>query len=82
MSGRSVQPCPNPRRQLIVTNVEQPAIRLDPRRRAPEGDERARQRRVADIDRNGIVQHARMPDGVIAQPSAPQFPSSHSVISV
>src|SRR6516162_3096359 len=58
MSGRSVQPCPNPRRQLIVTNVEQPAIRLDPRRRAPEGDERARQRGVEEIDRDGIVQHA------------------------
>src|SRR5215469_16012017 len=53
-----MQPRPDPRRQFVVTNAEQPALRLNLRRRAPAGDERTRQRGVAKIDPNGIVQHA------------------------
>src|ERR1700746_3872253 len=53
-----MQPRPDPRRRLIVTNAEQAALRLNPGRRAPAGDERARQRGVEKIDRNGVVEHA------------------------
>src|SRR5439155_625503 len=43
---------------FVVTNAEQPALRLNPGRRAPAGDECARQRRVKEINRDGVVQHA------------------------
>src|SRR6516225_163502 len=53
-----MQPRPDPRHRFIVANAEQAALRLDLRRSAPAGDERARQRGVAEIDRDGIVEHA------------------------
>src|SRR5580700_5011510 len=40
---RPVQRRPDPRRRFVVTNAEQPALRVNPGRRAPAGDECARQ---------------------------------------
>ena len=53
-----MQPRPDPRRRFVVTNAEQPALGFNFRSRAPAGDKRSRQRRVEEIDRDGIVQHA------------------------
>ena len=39
-----MQPRPDPRHRFIVANAEQAALRLDLRRSAPAGDERARPR--------------------------------------
>jgi hypothetical protein len=37
---------------------------------------------IEEMDRDRVVEHAAQPRGVIAQPSAPQFSSSHLCISV
>src|SRR5215831_10939264 len=55
---RPVQLRSDPRRRFVATNAEQPVLRLNPGRRAPTGDEGARQSRVEEIDRNGIIEHA------------------------
>jgi len=76
-----MQPGPDALRRLIVANAEHAAFRLNPGCRAPAGDERARERSVDEIDRHSIVNTPRIPDGVVAHPSVPQFSSSQAVIS-
>src|SRR6516162_6241995 len=57
-SRRSVQPRPDPRLQLVLPNPEHASRRLDLRPDAPPGDECARQRRIGEIDRESVIQHA------------------------
>ncbi len=61
-----------------LTHPEHTAIRL---RVGPPGHERARKLGIEKTVQDGIVQHARIPDGVIAQLSARQFSSSQAGIS-
>src|SRR5215813_5547914 len=62
-SGRPVQPRPDPRLRLILAHLEHAAGYLDLRRDTPSGNKRARQRRIGEVDRAGIVQHATRPRG-------------------
>jgi hypothetical protein len=75
-----MQPCPDPRGRLVIANPEHAAFRLNPRPGAPACKECAHERGVEEVDRNSVIQHAAHSDGVIAQPSAPQFSSSQAVI--
>jgi hypothetical protein len=73
--------CSYTRRRLFFSNSEHAAIGLHSGPGAPSGNERARKSGVEEIDRHSVIQHPRSPDGVIAQPSAPQFASSQVVMS-
>ena len=53
-----MQPRPDPRRWLVVTNAEHAILRFDSGPSAPARDERARERCVEEIDRHGVIQHA------------------------
>jgi hypothetical protein len=52
-----------------------------PRPPPPWGDECAGECGVHEIDRDCVIEDAAHPEGVIAQPSDPQFSSSQAVIS-
>ena len=63
-----MEPCPHPRLRLILAHLEYTAgsLRLCPD--APPGNERAGEGGISEIDRDGIVEHAARPEGVMAQP--------------
>src|SRR5215472_7868312 len=48
---------PDPRLRPILPNPEHPASRLGLSPDAPPGDKPARQRRIGEIDREGVIQH-------------------------
>src|SRR5216683_4750218 len=56
-----MQPRPNPRRRLIVPYPEHALRGLDPVPGAPPGHEGARESRVEEVDRQGVIQHAAYP---------------------
>ena len=57
---------PDPRRRLILPYLEHARSRLGFRPDAPPGDEGARERRNREIERDRVVEHPCIPDGVIA----------------
>src|SRR5438105_12169983 len=57
-SGCPVRRCPDARFWLIVAHFEHAAIRLRPGPGAPSGNERAGERGVEKIDRDGVIQQA------------------------
>jgi hypothetical protein len=73
-----MQPRPDPRCWVIIAHRHS---RLDPVTGAPPRYKRAGQCRIEEIDRSGVVGSPRVPECVIAQPSAPQFSSSQVVHS-
>ena len=75
-----MQPRPDPRSRLVLAHLEHAAGRLDLGPHAPPGDEGARERCIREIERDRVVEYPRIPEGVIAQPSAPQFSSSQAVM--
>jgi len=79
LSRRPVQPRPDPRHRLVLSHPERSFGGLDLVADAPARDKRAGERWIGEVDRDRIV---RVPEGVIAQPSAPQFSSSQAVICV
>src|SRR5262249_52017317 len=56
-SRRPVQPCPDPRRRLILTHLENAAGHLGFRPDAPSGNECTGKRRIREINRDRVVQH-------------------------
>src|SRR5215471_11737395 len=48
----------NPRRRLILPDLEHPARGLGSMTDAPPSDERTREGRIREIERNGIIEHA------------------------
>ena|SRR5258707_8710740 len=57
-SRRLVVSCRYAWRRFVVSDAKQTVDRLDPPRSAPSGDERARNRHVGEIDRDGIIDDA------------------------
>jgi hypothetical protein len=68
-----MQSCSEPKQWFILPDLKHTTGRLDLVTGAPSGDESAREHRVDEIDGDGVVKHPRIPDGVMAQPSPPQF---------
>ena len=56
-SRRPVQPCPDPRRRLILAHLEHAAGRLGLGRHAPPGHKGAGERRIREMNRDRVVQH-------------------------
>ena len=56
-----MQPCPDPRLRLIFAHLERASDRLDLRPDVPPGNEGARQCRICEIDREGVIQYATRP---------------------
>jgi hypothetical protein len=48
----------HPRLRFIVAHLENAAGRFDPRPGTPAGNERARERGISEVDRDGVIQHA------------------------
>jgi hypothetical protein len=65
---------------FILAHLEHASARLDLRPGAPSRYEGASECRIREGDREGVI--PRVPEGVIAHPSAPQFSSSQTVICV
>jgi hypothetical protein len=74
-----MQPGPDPRLRLILPNLKNPSGALDLCSDAPPGHKGARKRCIGEVDRKGVIQHPRIPEGVIADPPAPQFSSSQPI---
>jgi hypothetical protein len=55
---RPMQPGTNPRRWFILPDLENPARGFSPVPDAPPSYERARQRRILEVERNGVIEHA------------------------
>ena len=53
-----MQPGSDPRLRLILADLEHAPGRLDLRSYAPSGYERARQGRISEVDREGVIQLA------------------------
>ena len=53
-----MKPRANPRLRVIFAHLEHTANRLDLSPEAPSGYERARQGRISEVDREGVIQHA------------------------
>jgi hypothetical protein len=68
--------------RLILPHLENAFGSFHPGADARPGDEGVSERRIGEVDRQGIVEHVASSRGVIAQPSAPQFSSSQAVIWV
>jgi len=77
-----MQPGSDPRLRLILAHLKQASSRLDLSPDAPPRDKGVREGGVREVDRDGVIQHAARPEGVMAQPSEPQFSSSQAVICV
>jgi hypothetical protein len=71
-----MEPGSDPRRRLIFSDRKYAVGHLNSGDGTPSRDEGARERGVEKALRT-----PRTPEGVIAQPSAPQFSSSQAVIS-
>jgi hypothetical protein len=56
-----MQPCPNPRLRVVVTHLEDAARGFGPCPNTPPDNERARQRGISEIDRQGVIQHPARP---------------------
>jgi hypothetical protein len=72
---------PHPWRRVVLSHLEHTPDRLHLGPYAPPGDECAGECGVHEIDRDRVIEDAAHPEGVIAQPSDPQFSSSQAVIS-
>jgi hypothetical protein len=71
---------PDPRYWIIIAQLKHAASRLHPVPGAPPRYKRAGQRRIGEYIEAASLSTPRVPDGVIAHPSAPQFSSSQAVI--
>jgi hypothetical protein len=69
-SRRPVQSRPDPRLRLILLHLEHASGLLDFCSDAPPGHECAGERSISQLDREGVISTPRVPEGVIAQPSA------------
>jgi len=78
--GVRYSPAPIRGGRLVVAHLEHAPGRLDLRPCAPPGDKGAGERGIREIDRNRVIQNPRVPEAVMAQPSAPQFSSSQAVM--
>jgi len=56
-----MQAAADPCLRLIVAHLEHASSRLDPASDAPPRHERARECRIREVDREGIIQHAARP---------------------
>ena len=63
----------DPRLRLVLPHLEDTARRLCLRPDAPPGDECAREGGITEVDRKSVIQPPRIPEGIMAHPSAPQF---------
>jgi hypothetical protein len=77
---RPMQPRPDPRCRLILAHMEYTASRLDLRHGAPPATKALESVASAKYTDTASLSTPRIPDGVIAQPSEPQFSSSQAVI--
>ena len=66
--------------RLVLSHLKHAPGSLDQTSGTPSGDKSARERGIGEVDRDGVIQNPRIPEGVIAQRSEPQFSSSHAVI--
>ena len=77
---QSVQACYT-RWRLVLAKPEAAFERFDPVPYAPTRDERIRERGVLEIDGQRVICQSAQASRVMAQLPAPQFASSHAVIS-
>jgi len=57
----SVQPSPDPRCRLVLAHLEHAPCRLELGPDAPPSHEGARECRISEVDREGVIQHAAHP---------------------
>ena len=68
-----MKPRPDLLLRLFLAHFEDAACRLDLLPHTPPGDECAREGGITEVDRKSVIQPPRIPEGIMAHPSAPQF---------
>src|SRR5262249_4637151 len=58
-----MQPRPDPRRRLVLAHLIHSAGRLDLGPRAPSSDKGTGERRIREVDRDGVIEHATSAGG-------------------